>query len=117
VGVLLQPEYRSYIAEIIIGGHTVTKGTYESNMNLSYNRANAVANFCMASGNGLSADEISRLQSLLTVNGRSFSNPIYKLYGPGSKEVDMDASRRVEIKFRLKEDEMIDKIANILEQE
>ena len=118
LGVLLQQEYRSYIAEIIIEGHTDTKGTYENNLNLSYNRASAVANFCMNSGNGLSASEIARLQSILTVNGRSFSDPIYKsAVGPGSREVDMDASRRVEIKFRLKEDEMIDKIANILEQE
>ncbi|MBQ7797090.1 MAG: OmpA family protein [Lachnospiraceae bacterium] len=118
LGVLLQEEYRSYIAEIIIEGHTDTKGTYESNMNLSYNRANAVANFCMDSDNGLSAEEISGLQRLLTVNGRSYSDPIYSSGGgPGSREVDMDASRRVEIKFRLKEDEMINKIANILEQE
>ncbi len=118
LGVLLQEEYRSYIAEIIIEGHTDTKGSYESNMTLSYNRANAVANFCMNKDNGLSENEISRLQRLLTVNGRSYSDPIYKSGGgPGNLEVDMDASRRVEIKFRLKEDEMIDKIANILEQE
>ena len=118
LGVLLQNEYRNYIAEIIFEGHTDTKGTYKSNMDLSYNRANAVANFCLDPKNGLSAGEISRLQSILTVNGRSYSSPIYKIgNGPGSKEVDMDASRRVEIKFRLKEDEMIDKIANILEQE
>ena len=118
LGVLLQAEYRPYIAEIIIEGHTDTKGSYESNMTLSYNRANAVAHFCMDSDNGLSENEISRLQQLLTVNGRSYSSPIYKSGGgPGSQEVDMDASRRVEIKFRLKEDEMIDKIANILEQE
>ncbi len=116
--VLLQKEYRSYIAEVIIEGHTDTKGTYENNMNLSYNRANAVANFCLDPANGLSADEISRLQSLLTVNGRSYSDPIYSaMNGPGHVEVDMDASRRVEIKFRLKEDEMINKIANILDQE
>ncbi len=118
LGVLLQEEYRSYIAEIIFEGHTDTKGTYKSNMDLSYNRANAVANFCLDPKNGLSAGEISRLQSILTVNGRSYSSPIYKYAnGPGSRDVDMDASRRVEIKFRLKEDEMIDKIANILEQE
>lgn len=116
--VLLQEEYRNYIAEIIIEGHTDTKGSYESNMTLSYNRANAVANFCMNQDNGLSENEISRLQRLLTVNGRSYSDPIYKPgAGPGYQEVDMDASRRVEIKFRLKEDEMIDKIAGILEQE
>ena len=48
----------------------------------------------------------------MTVNGRSFSNPIYK---DGSNDVDMAASRRVEIKFRLKEDEMIKKITEVLE--
>lgn len=118
LGVLLQSEYRSYIAELIIEGHTDTTGSYESNMNLSYNRANAVANFCMSKGNGLSEQEITRLQQLLTVNGRSYSDPIYDVgNGPGDLKVNMDASRRVEIKFRLKEDEMIDKIAAILEQD
>ena len=34
-----------------------------------------------------------------------------------STEVDMAASRRVEIKFRLKEDEMIEKITEVLNQE
>lgn len=116
--VLLQDAYKDYIAEIIIEGHTDTKGTYESNMNLSYNRANAVANFCMDADHGLSSQQISNLQRLLTVNGRSYSDPIYSSsYGPGNVEVDMDASRRVEIKFRLKEDEMINKIAKLLEQE
>ena len=117
LGVLLQEEYRAYIAEVIFEGHTDTKGTYKSNMDLSYNRANAVANFCLDPKNGLSSGEISRLQNILTVNGRSYSSPIYKTgNGPGSKEVDMDASRRVEIKFRLKEDEMIHKIEKILDQ-
>ena len=116
LGVLLQKEYRAYIAEIIFEGHTDTKGTYQNNMNLSYNRASAVAEFCMNKANGLSEDEIARLQSILTVNGRSFSSPIYKGSGP-AREVDMEASRRVEIKFRLKEDEMIDRISNILNQE
>lgn len=109
--VLLQDNYRSYVAEIIIEGHTDTIGTYESNMVLSYERASAVAQFCMNSENGLSGDKIAQLQRLLTVNGRSFSSPIY--LGP-SMEVDMEASRRVEIKFRLKEDEMIQKISDIL---
>ena len=52
---------------------------------------------------------------LLTVNGRSYSDPIYEV--DNADEIDMAASRRVEIKFRLKEDEMIEKIAAILEQE
>ena len=112
LGVLLQDNFRPYIAEIIIEGHTDTDGGYQSNMTLSYNRANSVAKFCMDSANGLSQTQIELLQSLMTVNGRSFSNPIYKA---DSEEVDMAASRRVEIKFRLKEDEMIKKITEVLE--
>lgn len=112
--VLLQDAYRPYIAEIIIEGHTDTDGSYQSNMELSYNRANAVAKFCQDPKNGLSTDKIKQLQQLMTVNGRSYSNPVYKT---NSQEIDMAASRRVEIKFRLREDEMIEKIANILAQE
>ncbi len=113
LGVLLQEEYRSYVAEIIIEGHTDTKGSYESNMDLSYRRANAVASFCMDGQNGLDDWEIKRLRRIMTVNGRSYGDPVYVT---GTMEVDMDASRRVEIKFRLKENEMIDRIADILEQ-
>jgi len=111
--VLLQDEYREYIAEIIVEGHTDTDGGYMGNMELSYNRANAVATFCLNEKNGLDKTKIEQLQQLLTVNGKSCSDPIYKTNG----EVDMSASRRVEIKFRLKEDEMIEKIAGILAQE
>lgn len=114
--VLLQDQYREYIAEIIIEGHTDTNGSYKANMQLSYDRASAVANFCLDEKNGLTKSKIGQLQSLLTVNGRSYSNPIYKKDANGNPtdEVDMAASRRVEIKFRLKEDEMIEKIAEIL---
>lgn len=111
--VLLQDEYREYIAEIIVEGHTDTDGGYMYNMELSYDRANAVATFCLNERNGLNKKQIEQLQELLTVNGKSCSEPIYKANG----DVDMPASRRVEIKFRLKEDELIEKIAGILAQE
>lgn len=116
--VLLQDQFRDYIAEIIIEGHTDTDGGYRSNMELSYERANAVADFCLNKRNGLSEEKIEQLQKLLTVNGKSWSNPIYEKDSSGNptQEVDMPASRRVEIKFRLKEDEMIEKISEVLEQ-
>ncbi len=114
LGVLLQENFRPYIAEIIIEGHTDTDGDYQSNMTLSYNRANSVAKFCMDDANGLTESQIDTLQKLMTVNGRSFSNPIYQA---NSSAVDMEASRRVEIKFRLKEDEMINKISEVLNQQ
>ena len=116
--VLLQDQFRGYIAEIIIEGHTDTDGSYRSNMELSYARANAVADFCLNKKNGLSETEIEQLQKILTVNGKSWSSPVYRKDASGNltEEVDMPSSRRVEIKFRLKEDEMIEKIAGILEQ-
>lgn len=70
LGVLLQSNFRPYLAEIIIEGHTDTDGGYESNMTLSYNRANSVARFCLDEANGLTKDQIEQLQSVLTVNGR-----------------------------------------------
>ncbi|HBA69086.1 MAG TPA: hypothetical protein DCZ40_06990 [Lachnospiraceae bacterium] len=117
--VLLQDQFRNYISEIIIEGHTDTDGSYQSNMELSYERANAVADFCLNTRNGLSDEKIEQLQKILTVNGKSWSNPVYKKDTAGNitADVDMPASRRVEIKFRLKEDEMIDKISGILAQE
>jgi chemotaxis protein MotB len=117
--VLLQDQFRDYIAEIIIEGHTDTDGSYQSNMELSYARANAVADFCLDKRNGLSEAKTEQLQKLLTVNGKSWSNPVYQKDASGNptQEVDMLASRRVEIKFRLKEDEMIEKISGVLEQE
>lgn len=117
--VLLQEQYRSYIAEIIIEGHTDTDGSYESNLELSFNRANAVADFCLDEKNGLSKSQIETLQKMMTVNGRAFSAPVYvkDASGNNTKDIDMSASRRVEIKFRLKEDELINKIAEILNKE
>ncbi len=117
--VLLQDQFREHIAEIIIEGHTDTDGSYQSNMELSYARANAVADFCLNKRNGLSEAKIEQLQKILTVNGKSWCSPVYQkdVSGDDTNEVDMPASRRVEIKFRLKEDEMIEKIAGVLEQE
>lgn len=114
--VLLQDRYRGYIAEIIIEGHTDTDGGYQNNMVLSYNRANSVCRFCLDPENGLNEDKILQLQQLLTVNGRSYSAPVYitDAAGQPTDKIDMAASRRVEIKFRLKEDEMIERIATVL---
>lgn len=111
LGVLLQDNYMEYIAEIIIEGHTDTNGGYQHNMNLSSGRAQSVAKFCMDTDNGLSEADVEKLKTVLTINGRASSDPIYKA---GTVEVDMEASRRVEIKFRLKEDEMIQRIAEVL---
>jgi len=112
--VLLQDQFKDYIAEIIIEGHTDTSGTYKANLELSSKRAYAVADFCLDEKNGLSKDRIEKLRSVLTVNGRSYSSPIYSKTNPN--KIDMASSRRVEIKFRLKEDEMINRITEVLDR-
>lgn len=107
--VLMRPEYKDYVAEIIIEGHTDSKGSYEYNLQLSQNRALAVATQCLNMPN-LSAAQKQLLQDILTAKGRSYSNLIRN---PDGSE-NMQASRRVEIKFRLKDTEMIEKMNEIL---
>ena len=109
LSVLLRPEYEAYVAEIVIEGHTDSRGSYLSNLQLSQARALGVATYCLEMP-GLLPQQQSRLQSILTAKGRSYSDRIF--YPDGTE--NMDASRRVEIQFRLKDSEMIQKMNDIL---
>lgn len=112
--VLMTDEYQEYLAEIRIDGYTDTSGDYLYNLQLSQERALAVADCLLSSsGNFLNEYEESNLRSKLTVNGHSMSNPVYDEDG----EINMDASRRVEIKFSLKDEEMINELKTILDGE
>lgn len=111
--VLLSEEYEPYLAEIIIDGYTDTTGSYITNLDLSQRRAFAVAEYLMNTKDSfLSSAESDILTEKLTANGRSMSNPIIGEDG----QVDMDASRRVEVKFRLKDEEMISELQQIIEE-
>lgn len=107
--VLLRPEYRDYVAEIIIEGHTDSKGSYTFNLQLSQQRALNVATFCLEMP-GLSKDQRTLLENILTAKGRSYAD---RIFNPDGTE-NMEASRRVEIKFRLKDSEMIQRMNDIL---
>ncbi len=109
LSVLLQDDYVDYLGEIIIEGHTDTQGSYLSNLALSQDRALSVATFCLEM-QSLSAQQQEMLRQVLTAKGRSYSDPVLTSDG----KVDMDASRRVEFKFRLKDSEMIDEMRAIL---
>ena len=109
--VLLGEEYVDYVAEIIIDGYTDSQGDYLSNLTLSQNRAYAVAEYLLGiSGGFLDTERAATLQEKLTANGRSESNLIYTADGVE----DQDASRRVEVKFRLKDEEMIQELSEVL---
>ena len=121
LNVVLSDSFRPYIAEIIIEGHTDSTGktgtdAYLYNMELSQQRAESVADYVMSSDYmsrvlRLSSEQMKDFRSVVTVSGRSFSDLIYDESG----REDKDASRRVEIKFRLKDDETIDATRLLLE--
>ena len=109
--VLLQDDYMKYLAEIIIDGYTDTDGDYSYNLQLSQQRSLAVAQYLLdILGNFLDATQSQNLEKYLTVNGHSMANPVLDANG----NVDKDASRRVEVKFRLKDEEMIDELNQLL---
>ncbi len=109
IKVLLNPKNKDYISEIIIEGHTDNHGSYMYNLELSQKRAFEVAKFILSEEfKGL--DNKDNLQSILTANGRSFSNPIRDSQG----NIIAESSRRVEFKFRLRDEEMIYKMREML---
>ena len=111
--VLLQDEYRQYLAEITIDGYTDDVGDYAYNLRLSEERAYAVAEFLLSHEEEfLTETERNYLREFLVVNGHSMGGLVVEADGT----INQDASRRVEIKFRLKDDEMISELSSILAQ-
>ena len=109
--VLLQDDYMKYLAEIIIDGYTDTDGDYSYNLQLSQQRSLAVAQYLLdTQGNFLDATQSQNLEKYLTVNGHAIAIPVLDANG----HVGKDASRRVEVKFRLKDEEMIDELNQLL---
>ncbi|TLP35187.1 OmpA family protein [Arcobacter arenosus] len=100
-------EINKHIDKIVIEGHTNSKGTYLYNLELSQKRAFSVMDFLLS----LDFNNHENLKELILASGRSFLDPIYTEDG---KE-DSDASRRIEIKLRLKNEEAIKEIGKLLQ--
>ena len=111
--VLMSEEYSKNVSQIIIEGHTDTSGSYMTNVELSQDRALSVLRYVMSNEfTGISQAEKQRLEEVVTINGRAYSDPIYKADGT----VDMEASRRVVIKFRLNDEDMVTEMLNVLNE-
>ncbi len=108
--VLMKPEYQEYIGVIIIEGYTDNKGTYVANLELSQQRASNVMRYCLEID--LSDEQKEYLRQKITATGRSCANLIYKANG----RVDLNASRRVEFKFRLKDTKSLDELKKMLQE-
>jgi chemotaxis protein MotB len=103
---LLDPEIRSYIEGITIEGHTDSVGDYLYNLALSQKRALEVMKFLYKSDKK-NRDLYARY---LSASGRSYSDLIYDKNGKEDKE----ASRRIEIKFRIKNEKAIKELEKFL---
>ena len=112
LNVLFSDEYKDYISEIIIEGHTDSVGGYIDNLILSQQRAASVATYVLSDGyHAISRSQLMLLRQMVTANGRSFSDPVLDANG----NEDQNASRRVVFKFRLTDEQMIEQLKTILE--
>ncbi|MBQ9251218.1 MAG: OmpA family protein [Clostridia bacterium] len=107
--VLLSDEYADFLGEIIIEGHTDSTGTYDNNLKLSQERALQVALYVLNMP-GLTRQQKTLLQQILTATGKSWADLIYDENGVE----DAEASRRVEFKFSLRDADMIEEMQRIL---
>lgn len=107
--VLLKSGYEDYVAEIIIEGHTDRDGPYLYNLRLAQDRAYSVADYILS--DDFPYKEIqSQLENKLTVNSKSYTD--FRTNEQG--EYSADESRRVEFKFRLKDEEILNKTRELL---
>jgi len=97
---------RPYLDRIIIEGHTDSDGGYLYNLELSQKRALAVMNYLLT----LPIAQKYHLKKYLVASGRAYMDPIMR-HGVEDKE----ASRRIEIKFTLKNREAMYEIERILD--
>ena len=99
-------EIRPHLDMIIIEGHTDSDGSYIYNLNLSQKRALAVMEYLLT----LDFTKKHNIRPLMTASGRAYIDTV-KVNGVEDKE----ASRRIEIKFRLKNDDAMHEIEKVLD--
>ncbi len=107
VGALVtNPKIKPHLDRIIIEGHTDSDGGYLYNLDLSQKRALAVMNFLLS----LDFAKEQNIKPLLIASGRAFLDAI-KVNGVENQE----ASRRIEIKFGLKNEDAMHEIEKVLD--
>ena len=104
-----KPYIKNQLESIVIEGHTDSDGGFLLNLNLSQQRAYAVMNYLLT----LEFTKKSKIKPLLVASGRSYLDAVYDTNGNEDKQ----ASRRIEIKFRLKNDDAMNEIERILDYE
>ena len=106
--ILHNKKIKKYIDKIIIEGHTNTDGSYLHNLELSQKRALEVMKFLYS----LEPKNQKLLREYISASGRSYSNTVkFK-----NKKENKNASRRIEIKFLLKNEKSIKQLSKYLNQ-
>ena len=111
IKIISQEEYKNYIEEIRIEGHTdpfwagatTRQEEYLNNMNLSQSRTQAVLRYAI--NMPALQNNLEWIIQLVTANGLSSSQPI-KING----QVDAELSRRVDFRIRTKAEEKINEL-------
>ena len=98
--VLMLPEYESYISEVVIEGHT--DSAFSSAMELSRDRAVQVMAYSLQIPT-LTETERAYLSERASFIGRGFMDPIIG----GNGQINREASRRVEIKFQIRDNDLL----------
>ena len=96
------------INKIIIEGHTDSDGTFLYNLELSQKRAYEVMNYLLS----LNFVKKNHIKHLMIASGRSYLDTIKDANGKEDKQ----ASRRIEIKFSLKNQNAMKEIERILDE-
>ena len=109
LNVLFRDEYADYIGEITIEVHTNSTGSYTANLKLTQERALQIMLYCLDLPS-LSVEQKNMLMHMMTAKGRSYGQLVYDANGIE----DHEASRRVEIRFRLKDAEIIEEMSRML---
>ena len=112
---ITKDEYRDNIEEIRIEGHTDSKGSYESNMELSQGRTRTILNYCLEIMPDTIIYKDSTLsewaKSRITANGLSFSHLIID---KETGEENPELSRRVEFRIRTNAESKMEEILDSL---
>ena len=109
IGALVtNPKIKPHLDRIIIEGHTDSDGGYLYNLDLSQRRAFAVMNFLLT----LDFAKENNIKPLMIASGRAYLDALKV-----NDVEDKDASRRIEIKFRLKNEDAMHEIEKVLDAE
>jgi len=99
-------EIKPHLEKIIIEGHTDSDGGYIYNLKLSQDRALAVMEYLLS----LDFSKKYNIKPLMTASGRAYLDAIKK-----NGVEDKEASRRIEIKFKLKNEDAMHEIEKVLD--